>query len=246
MKLPLRRSAKFGLLLSGNKIWFSELLAGTLFVFFLSTFLFVTTEILLNFHAIHANDRRITALQTEKITLDHTIDEARREAKIVALLRSFAGNAVPDTTLCNVGSLVSRNSAQFGYDPLLLLAVIRVESYFFPNLYGHFQNGQLSGAIGLMQLQIEPARFIAGKLNMGPIHEKDLLNPEINLVLGTAFLLQLISDFKSFKLGLLAYNLGPGAVSYSISNRQALPLEYYRRVLQSYDELQRLAAKSSP
>jgi hypothetical protein len=232
-----------GILLSGNKIWFSELLAGIVVTLFLGSFLTVSITILSNSFTLHSNDRKITALATDKISMVHALDELRRECRIVTLLRSFAGTVIPDSTLSRVGTLVNRNSAQFGYDPLLLLAVIRVESYFMPNAFGRYESGTPSGAIGLMQLKFETACTMARQLKMTGLKEKDLYNPEINLVLGVAFLTQLITTFKSFKLGLLAYNLGPAVVTQSLSNRGSLPIVYYESVLKSYYEMRTLSAK---
>jgi soluble lytic murein transglycosylase-like protein len=234
---------RLGIMFSHNKIWFSELIAGAGVFLALSLFLSVTIIILFNSRAIHSNDRRIGALIAEKITLSYAVEEARREARIVTVLRTFVGKAVPDRTLRQVGGLVSRNSAQFGYDPLLLLAVISVESYFTPNASGRFESGTLSGALGLMQLQFETAKEMARQLKMPSLKEKDLFNPEINLVLGVAFLTQLITQFKSFKLGLLAYNQGPAVIIESLANRGSLSIEYYERVLKNYYRLRRVAAK---
>ena len=64
-----------------------------------------------------------------------------RDARIMTLLRKLAGATVPDHALCVVAKTVSHSSAQFGYDPLLLLAVIRVESVFNAGARGRFLSG---------------------------------------------------------------------------------------------------------
>jgi soluble lytic murein transglycosylase-like protein len=143
--------------------------------------------------------------------------------------------------LCRVATLVSSNSRKFGYDPILLLSVIHVESIFDPSAKGRYLSGELSGATGLMQLQYETAVEVAKQLHMPPLGPRDLLKPDVNLVLGVAYLTQLITQFKSFKLGLLAYNQGPVAVYQTISNGEPLTLDYYKLVLKSYFSLKKTA-----
>ena len=71
-----------------------------------------------------------------------------------------------------------------------------------------------------MQLKPATAREVASQLKMDSLTEKDLFKPEINVVLGVAYLTSMISRFKSFKLGLLAYNQGPAEVSRQLSTKQ--------------------------
>lgn len=215
----------------------------TLVMAFLLLFMSIVAVIVLNYFAIKNHDSEIATLRKEQIELDDSIVSLDREARIVALLRTLAGAMVPDHALCEVARTVSRNSAQYGYDPLLLLAVIRVESVFNTHATGKFISGAPSGAFGLMQLKLETATEIAGLLGMRQLRENDLLNPEINLVIGVAYLTQLIAQFKSFKLGISAYNQGPGTIFQTLSAHAPLSLYYYQNVLKNYYYLKSLAAK---
>ncbi len=222
------------MIVSGHTIWFSEPVAiigtGLMLVFLLS----ISAAVFINTLSLSSLDKSIAAIRSENIDTEHLLSGLRTQSGIVMLLRSFAGGKVPDHTLCQVADIVCRNSAQFGYDPLLLLAVIRVESVFDPAAAGQFRSGSASGAIGLMQVKFETAAEVAKKLEMPPISESDLLKPEINLVIGVAYLTRLISRFKSFKLGLLAYNQGPGAVFETLSSKEPLSISYYLKVLRNY------------
>jgi soluble lytic murein transglycosylase-like protein len=238
-----RRRFRFGFLVLHNKLWFSELLATASVGILLVLFMSVTACILVNSQRIKARDAQIALLKTETVGLAYAIETHRMEAKLLALLRQLSGSAVADSTLCRVATLVWRNSSQFGYDPLLLVAVIRVEGVFNPGALGRYRSGKTSGAMGLMQLKYETANEVALQLRMFDLSKEDLLNPEINLVLGVAYLTQLISRFKSFKLGLVAYNQGPRAVRQSLSNREPLSLDYYRKVLRSYYRLKKMATR---
>jgi soluble lytic murein transglycosylase-like protein len=130
--------------------------------------------------------------------------------------------------------LVYQNSMLYGYDPLLVLAVINVESIFDPGARGRYLNGAQSGALGLMQLKFETAQEMARSLNIPLTNKKDLLRPDVNIALGIAYLTRCISMFKSFKLGLMAYNQGPAAIYQNLSEKKPLSIAYYNKVLKSY------------
>ena len=241
---PLTRHRfRLGFLVLHNNIWLSELLATTVVGILLIVFMSITAYILVNSQKIKTRDRQIASIKTEMVMLTYAIETQQREAKLLALIRKLSGTAVADSTLCRVATLVRRSSDQFGYDPLLLVAVIRCEGMMNPAALGRFRSGKKSGAMGLMQLKYTTAVEVARQLQVPGLSEKDLLNPEINLILGVGYLTQLVGRFKSFKLGLIAYNQGPGAVRQTISNREPLPMEYYRKVLRSYYRLKKIAAR---
>ena len=237
--------ARIGILFGGKKIWLSELLSITFIVALLCTLLFFSSIILRNEFISHKLSGQITSLKGEKVVLEHKLQNLTDKNTIASLLCSFAGQNVPAKTIFKLSELVFDNSTQFGYDPILLLAVIHVESVFNPNAQGKFRSGNLSGALGLMQIKLETAQEMAWRLNMGKLTKRDLFKPEINLALGVSYLTTLISRFKNFKLGLLAYNAGPGFVRGSLSRKKPLQMRYYKKVLQSYFELKQLADSSS-
>jgi hypothetical protein len=236
---------RLGFLVRHQSVWLSELLANMAVLALLIVLMSITLMIFLNARAVRLHDRQITALRAEKIAAEHTAETMKRELLVLSLLRELAGARIADHTLCQVARLVCLNSGQFGYDPLLLLAVIQVEGVFDPQALGRFRSGTPSGALGLMQLQLETAREVAHLLAMPDISKKDLLKPEINLLLGAAYLTQLITLFHDFRLGLIAYNQGPVAVLHTLSNRRPLSNEYYQMVLRSYYWLKKHAAQLS-
>lgn len=232
--MPWRRSARLGLLFHGHKIWISEL-TGLVFVALCSlAFLFFSASIIRNEYTIRRLTGIIASGKSDRVMLSHFLDELRQRVAVTGLLCSIAGKKLSSGLLFELSDIIYRNSRQFGYDPLLLLAVIEVESLFETNALGRYRSGSLSGALGLMQLKPATAREVAGQLSMDSIAEKDLFKPEINVILGVAYLTSMISRFKSFKLGLLAYNQGPGEVSRQLAGKQPLSLRYYHKVLNSY------------
>jgi soluble lytic murein transglycosylase-like protein len=234
-KKSLRHLAmRLGILVHGNKLWVSELLSiifvsSMLLIFFALTLLVVIDEAV-----IRSNDRTISALSSERHALADRLAEFSSKAKIVAVIRAFPGNQLTGRTCAQLADLVYASSTTYGYDPFLLLAVIRVESLFKSRAMGQYKDGAMSGAYGLMQIKLETAQQIAKNLGMSVGSASDLFRPDINVALGVAYLTRLISQFRSFKLGLLAYNQGPGVIAEYLQTRTPLSMEYYKRVLKSY------------
>ncbi|MBU0700598.1 lytic transglycosylase domain-containing protein [bacterium] len=92
-------------------------------------------------------------------------------------------------------------------DPLLISAVIKVESNFQP--YAKSPRG----AIGLMQIMPETGKEMAKRLKIEPFVAADLNNPEINLQIGLYYLARLKKQFNGdLYLVLAAYNGGSANV----------------------------------
>ncbi|WP_258359617.1 lytic transglycosylase domain-containing protein [Moorella sulfitireducens (nom. illeg.)] len=129
---------------------------------------------------------------------------------------------------------------QEGLDPLLVAAVTRVESKFYPRAQS------AEGARGLMQLMPETARLAAGQLGLAYDPER-LFSPEYNLRLGSWYLAELLREFGDLNPALAAYNGGRGNVHNwlekgvwdgSTRNLDQIPFpetrEFVRRVLYDY------------
>lgn len=239
-----KRKFRPGILLHGKKIWISELLSIIITAILLVSFATLSLSILNNERIQHKRTNEIASLKRENIVLKYTLEQTMEQMEIAQLLCSFAGNKIDPHTILQLTNLVHSSSKQFGYDPMLLLAVIHVESVFNPKALGRYRTGDLSGAMGLMQLKFETAREMAKKLDMKLSSESDLLKPETNVVIGVAYLTHLINRFKSFKLGLLAYNQGPQTIRNTLSKNEPLSVNYYKKVLNSYYKLQQLANRS--
>ncbi len=109
---------------------------------------------------------------------------------------------------CN---LIEEKSRRFEVDPLLIAAVMLVESGGQPEVISH------SGAVGLMQVM--PRDGIASTFQCvnGPCFAnrptiEELKNPEFNLEYGVAMLAGLINRYGNTRDALKAY--GPGDVGY--------------------------------
>lgn len=110
--------------------------------------------------------------------------------------------------------IVQKYSSQFNIDPLFTLAVIRQESNFMPDAISY------AGAQGLMQIMPSTGEGIAVQLGMDNFNANMLINPEVNIRMGTFYLRQQLDNFEQnlvYCAG--AYNGGPGRMSEWISRR---------------------------
>jgi len=231
---PVKRPKRRNIVFAGKTIWISELASMALLCAVVTPLLFASLAILRNEFKIHEQNYGIAAMKTERVNILNDLAVMREKERLVRLLDTISGRRITPEARYRLADLIYQNSAQYGYSPELLLAVMAVESGFNPQALGRYQSGSLSGAIGIMQLKYETAAYMANTLGMGKIEREDLLDPEINMVLGTAFLMTLITQFKSFKHGILAYNLGPGKVRSALANNEPLPVRYYEKVLRQY------------
>lgn len=93
-------------------------------------------------------------------------------------------------------------------DNAWVFAVIRQESAFIQDAHSS------AGALGLMQLMPATARFIAKKINRRKPKKHELLNPDTNITLGTAYLNRVYRQLgENQVLATAAYNAGPHRVN---------------------------------
>jgi len=103
---------------------------------------------------------------------------------------------------------INASALKYGIDPLLIAAIIRVESNYKPELVSS------KGAIGLMQLMPDTAQWIIGMNGFSTYTMKSMHEPESNIQLGTKYIDLLNHQFNSNLAEVLAaYNAGPGNVS---------------------------------
>jgi soluble lytic murein transglycosylase-like protein len=96
------------------------------------------------------------------------------------------------------GEIISAVSEAHGVDPLLVRALIQVESNYQPRARSR------KGAMGLMQLMPSTARVYK---------VRNPFDPKANIEAGIKHLKSLIDRFRDVELGLAAYNAGEGAVT---------------------------------
>lgn len=137
---------------------------------------------------------------------------------------------------------VYKYSEEYNVDPILVLAIIKAESNFNPNVVSK------SNAIGLMQLIDTTAEEIATKLDVDFVKGASLYDPELNIRLGTKYFSNLMKEYNgNYLLALTAYNAGIGNVKKWIeqdiikedgSNIENIPFKetnnYVRKIVRDY------------
>jgi len=142
----------------------------------------------------------------------------RKDAITQVLVRQSRTMGEADARI--TAEVICEQAKEAGYDPLLVLAVIQVESY-----YDHLAVSVV-GAEGLMQLMPTTAAWVADIYDLS-WSEGHSFDPELNVRLGVRYLAQLHKQFKRLDLALTAYNRGPGATRHIVNRYGDLPEEIY-------------------
>jgi soluble lytic murein transglycosylase len=148
---------------------------------------------------------------------------------------------------------IQRTSGAAHVEPDLFQALVREESALDPRALSW------AGAVGLSQLMIPTAREVARQMGIKTaIDAEALMQPDLNLALGSTYVGQLLRRFNGNPaLALAAYNAGAGAVNKWLNQSDTQDLDafveeipiaetrgYVKRVLQSYNVYQLLYARS--
>lgn len=110
-------------------------------------------------------------------------------------------------------STLQQDAAAQGLDPYLVASLIRQESEFNPEEISY------ANAWGLMQLLPSVGRAQARQQRVRPFRTEYLLNPNVNLKLGTAYFASLMQEFHGQpEYALAAYNAGDDRVKAWLAN----------------------------
>ena len=140
--------------------------------------------------------------------------------------------------------IISKYADEYNVDKNLIFAIIKAES--------NFENTaqSIKDAKGLMQLMESTAKDVANKIGLeiksDELGEK-LLEPEINIRLGTKYISILMEKYQNIEIALTAYNAGIGTVDNWIekgilkadgSDIENIPYKetnnYVRKILRDY------------
>ena len=157
--------------------------------------------------------------------------------KIDKALAYLSKNRLTPETRRDLTEQIWQISHSYTTDPLMILAVVAQESHGNPNARGRNRSGTESGAMGLMQIKLETAQKMGARFGLRIETTEDLMKPEVNVTVGTAYLIRLIGKYGNWKEALIAYNIGHSAVDRMLEQNQPLPTGYYENVLAKYRNL---------
>lgn len=138
---------------------------------------------------------------------------AARAATLLIDQTAAPGREPPDALLrvaypLAYGDLAASAAKAQQVSPLLLLALVRQESFYDP------QAGSTAGALGLTQVIPSTGESIANTLGMSAFSAGDLYRPKLSLQFGATYLADQLRQFDGDPYrALAAYNGGPGAAS---------------------------------
>jgi soluble lytic murein transglycosylase len=151
---------------------------------------------------------------------------------------------VEESHAWDMAKTIARESRSHAIDPMLVLAVINVESRFRPEAVSE------KGARGLMQIRPEAAADLAQKPDptphaiAGSLNPKLLHDPTTNIKIGVSYLSYLHKRFRNLRVALMAYNWGPTKIQKTLDEKQSLPEDYAKKVLSTYETYR--AVQSAP
>lgn len=129
-----------------------------------------------------------------------------------------------------LAATITRVAAEYAIDPLLILAIVRIESHFTPHARS------TADAMGLMQIRAIVVRDVATAMHLDPQHTQRYLNDAMhNIRIGVHYFASLLIRFHDdIPKALLAYNQGPTSVARIYGHRPAPPIGYAAKVLEVY------------
>lgn len=208
--------------------------------------LFIVHEAVV-FYLLTYKDKEIRRLERELQQLsrkyDHVADEneqLRERQRIWDIIEEFNPElSEPEKT--SLGNVLYEESRRFGFDPVLLMALILTESSFRPDARSRV------GAQGLMQILPAVGKELSPEvekaLGVAVGEPQDLYDPEVNVKVGTYHLFKLILRFGDVKTAIKAYNEGPTDIQRRLRRGKPMPRVYYERVLKNYRLLQDFLAR---
>jgi len=164
----------------------------------------------------------------EKQAFDHSLKKLQKKRIAQQIAQYKTG--LKASHIDDLPELIIHESKKYGYDPLLLTAVIITESSF--NNWARSNRG----AHGLMQIRLATGRELAAEVRVQWQGTPSLYDPETNITLGAYYLNKLFLRFGDLGLALEAYNHGPSRLKGYLEKGYR-PKRYSRQVFKKYSSL---------
>jgi soluble lytic murein transglycosylase-like protein len=142
---------------------------------------------------------------------------------------------VAESEIWRLAEVIHEETRRRQLDPLMILALILVESRFQPDAVSP------AGARGIMQIMPETGRTLAADHGFPEARftAESLDDPIVNLRLGIHYLHDLKKQFRDWTATLTAYNFGPGDTLNRIESNTALSEHFATLVIDAYAHYQR-------
>ena len=178
----------------------------------------------------------IVALQARAI-------ETPRPRELVKIFSIVEANRpdIMEREAWELSEVILKESSKYRLDPILVLAVIDVES--------KFQFGAVSpaGARGIMQIMPATGRFLvrsvrelAEEIKAEHFTPEHLDDPIVNIKLGTYYLHDLRKSFQNVSKALIAYNLGPTELRIRMENQIEYTDQYATAVFAAHQKFKKI------
>lgn len=197
---------------------------------------------LLAFHGVPETTKPRKVTEIVKIVELHEKPRPRELVKVYNVVKSHRTD-ITDSEAWRVSEVILEESLKRNLDPMLVLAVIEVES--------RFQYSAISpvGARGIMQIMPDTGKFLTDTLGResgiqpAAYRPESLDDPILNIRMGVYYLHDLKKQFRNLNLTLIAYNAGPSELQNRLENNEAYSQEYATLVLDAY---QRYTNRKAP
>lgn len=154
------------------------------------------------------------------------VEVMSEDARIIDTVLAKRAPELGLTLRRQLGAAIADEAARAGYDPLLVLAIIDVESDFAESAVSH------KGARGLMQIKPSTLHFLAEKEGLRLSREEVARDTALTVRLGIRYLRQLQDRFRGdLDLALMAYNAGPSRLRRAIKEGELDVFRVYPRAV---------------
>jgi hypothetical protein len=176
-------------------------------------------------------------------SIEDQLIEKPRPRELVKIFSIVQANRpdIMEREAWELAEVILTQSSKYKLDPILILAVIDVES--------KFQFGAVSpaGARGIMQIMPATGKFlvrrvseVAEEIKADQFTPEHLDNPIVNIKLGTYYLHDLRKSFRNLNTALTAYNLGPTELRIRMENQIEYTDEYANAVLAAHQKFKKI------